>query len=666
MNPLRRAIFTIVPLAILLLPIAVYATDTATSSDTIARNVTIGGLPVGGLTPAEARSVLEAHQADLRASTGTFSVQGQTFELNPLSIGLTVGIDGAIDRAMDVSRSGGVLSNFTTWLRSFGTIEDVPLDIAFSAEAIDKQLDKWEKAAITNPAFEGSIVVVDGVVVAEYPQSGEAIERVGAAMAIEEAMSTLDKSPVVELPIVTSEPTLTREDIDRAVAEMERMIDDDVTLISSEVGVRVSFSPHELAEAARADLSEAGDAMVVSFDEHEVLHVIEPLRDEFERPPVNATYDVDLATNELSVIPGRPGTLIDVEALLAEMKRAALADGIGVFPLVVGAQPAFTTEQAQTYLPDLGLLGEFTTKHPAGQDRVINIQRMARDVDGAVVLPGDDWSINDEVGIRTEEKGYVAAPAIINGVPYCCDNPANIGGGVSQFGTTLFNAVFFSCLEDVEHQPHSLSFSRYPAGREATLGYPKPDVRFRNNTDYPVVIKTSFTSTSITVKMFGNNGGKECTDITYEPEDIVEAEDEFVADTEGKLKPGERVKERNGIDGFLQRVDRLVKYPDGREEVDLKLVWRYRPLSTLYTVHPCEVTGEPVDCPVPLPSVVGMTWGDALAALSDKGFLAAKNLESVDDPAKNDVVLAQKPGRGEYVAPGTTIALTVGSYTGDG
>ncbi|MCL1598981.1 MAG: VanW family protein, partial [Actinomycetia bacterium] len=430
--------------------------------------------------------------------------------------------------------------------------------------------------------------------------------------------------------------------------------------------VRVSFSPHDLEAAVRADISDTGDAMIVSFDEHGVLHVIDPLRDEFERKPVDATYDVDLATNDISVIPGRAGTLIDMEALLIEMKRVALGDGIGAFPLIVGAEPSFTAADAQSYLPSLGLLGEFTTEHPAGQDRVINIQTMARTVDGSVVLPGREWSINDEVGIRTEEKGYVAAPAIINGVPYCCDNPANIGGGVSQFGTTMFNAIFFSCLEDVEHRPHSLRFSRYPSGREATLGFPDPDVRFKNNTDFPVIIKTASQSTSITVKMFGNNGGKKCTDVTYEKEDIVESEEDLVADTEEKLRPGQRVKERNGIDGYLQRVDRVVTYPDGRTETDLKLVWRYRPLSTLYTVHPCEVTGEPVNCPVALPSVTGKAWEDALSALAEQGFLAAKNLKSVDDPTQDNIVLEQKPARGELVRPGTTIALTVGSYTGDG
>ena len=114
-------------------------------------------------------------------------------------------------------------------------------------------------------------------------------------------------------------------------------------------------------------------------------------------------------------------------------------------------------------------------------------------------------------GKRTTAEGYVRAGAIIGGEVYCCDNPANVGGGTSQFATTFYNAVFFGCYEDVEHQPHSLYFSRYPYVREATLGFPAPDVKFRNDSDAPVFIDTSHTGGSITVTFYGNNGGRTCT-----------------------------------------------------------------------------------------------------------------------------------------------------------
>jgi hypothetical protein len=154
------------------------------------------------------------------------------------------------------------------------------------------------------------------------------------------------------------------------------------------------------------------------------------------------------------------------------------------------------------------VIGQFTTYYDCCESRVTNIHLIADAVNGAIVEPGGTWSINDHVGQRTRAKGYVPAGAIIGGELVCCDHPANIGGGTSQFATTLYNAVFFAGLEDVTHTPHSIYFSRYPLGHEATLGWTTPDLEFRNDTDAPVTIEASHTSTSVTVRLIGVSDGR--------------------------------------------------------------------------------------------------------------------------------------------------------------
>lgn len=657
---LRRALFVAVPVAIFLLPLGIYLADQATSQDTIARNVMVSTVPVGGLNEADATIAVAGYEDDLKASTGAFTVNGATFKLSPLEIGLSADVTTAVEAATQARVSGGPVSRFLSWLASFSKAENIPLDVTFDEDSIDQVFDAWETAAVPNPAFNGGVEVVDGVVIPQYPRVGEAIDRQFAHTQLVNEMSRLDKTGVV-VPVVQQSPKLTTADVDAAAAELELMIDSEIQLMSSDVGFRVVFSPAELASAAMAEVSADGAEITATFDPDVVLSILEPRRGEYEIQPIDARIDINTETDAITVIAGRSGTLLDVDGLIEEMKKAALGSGAGSFPLLVGAEPEFTTQEAESFT-SLKPLGGFTTTHPANQDRVINIQKMADEVDGAIVMPGDTWSINGHVGERTEAKGYVAAPAIINGEVYCCDHAANIGGGVSQFGTTLFNAVFFACLEDVDHRPHSLYFTRYPIGREATLGVPGPDVEFRNNTDTPVVIKTAYTDTSITVKMYGDNGGLECTDVTYEPTDIIEYEEELVADTEDELAPGDRRKERSGINGFLIKVDRVVTYPDGSTETDLKLAWRYQPLSEQYTVHPCEVSGEPVNCPVRLPSLSNKTWSEALAELEALGILASRTDVFVDDPSKNGVVIGQDPASGTWVEAGTTIKLTVGIF----
>ena len=154
------------------------------------------------------------------------------------------------------------------------------------------------------------------------------------------------------------------------------------------------------------------------------------------------------------------------------------------------------------------LVSTFTTYYTPGQSRNTNIQLIADATDGAIVAPGATFSLNDHVGQRTIEKGYVRAGAIINGEVYCCDSPINIGGGTSQFATTLYNAIFFGGYEDVYHRPHSIYFSRYPMGREATLGWTGPDVKFRNDTSTSVMIDTSHDRNSVTVDFWGWDEGR--------------------------------------------------------------------------------------------------------------------------------------------------------------
>jgi|GEM_PF-418153 len=143
------------------------------------------------------------------------------------------------------------------------------------------------------------------------------------------------------------------------------------------------------------------------------------------------------------------------------------------------------------------VVGEFTTNHPGGASRVVNIHRIADIVNGAIIEPGDTFSVNDYVGRRTTEKGFVDAGVILEG-----RYESDVGGGVSQFATTLFNAAFFGGLDIPEYQSHSLYISRYPYGREATLWYPVVDLKIHNQTETPVLITTNYTDTSITVRLF--------------------------------------------------------------------------------------------------------------------------------------------------------------------
>jgi vancomycin resistance protein YoaR len=126
-----------------------------------------------------------------------------------------------------------------------------------------------------------------------------------------------------------------------------------------------------------------------------------------------------------------------------------------------------------------------------------------------VVQPGEQLSLNGLVGPRTRAKGYVEAPFISGGML-----STDVGGGVSQFATTMFNAAFFAGVQLDDFRAHSFYISRYPPGREATINYPSIDLAWTNDTDTPLLVRTVTTGTSVTVALYGRDDGRTVTGTT--------------------------------------------------------------------------------------------------------------------------------------------------------
>ncbi len=650
MSRARTVLFAAIPVAVLiLLPLVVYGIDRAVGSGKVGRNVSVAGVDIGGATPEEAAERIAAYEQRLMTAPATFVVESTGFELDPRAVGLEADVEAAVDRALD-QRSHGFLSGFLPWVNSFSDSIDLELDWSLDPDAVEQHLLQWEGRAISNPAYEGAIEIVDGSVVAEYPETGQAIDRTAALATISGVLASPTRQPV-QLTLTEAQPTLTDTDIDEAVATLERMLSRPAVLVDVARGVKFVMDRDRLVEALRIDIvSHSPAAIEISLAEEVVSDYLAAQREELEIPPVNAGFDIDIETDTVSIVPSQQGRAVDPAAATAALLTAATEGLAQRLPYMPGAAPAYSTEDVAAFGP-LGLVSEFTTTMP-GVNRVHNIQLMADTIDGHVVWPGEEFSINEFIGRRTEEGGYLRDGAIIEGEVTCCDKPANIGGGVSQYGTTIYNAIFFGCYEDLDHTPHSLYISRYPEGREATLGYPAPDVRFRNDTEAPVIIRNSYTNSTITVMFYGNNGGRVCT---------AERSDRFnytsartVDEPNPDVEPGTERVVSKGSQGFSVTVTRVVTMPDGRV-IRQPYTHHYRGSLRKIEKHPCDMSAS-VECPIEVPGVVGLDQGSAAAALDAAGFLWA--VKHVTDPENVGIVVGQSLSG--YQPAGSTVTITVG------
>lgn len=278
------------------------------------------------------------------------------------------------------------------------------------------------------------------------------------------------------------------------------------------------------------------------------------------RDPVNSMVEsFDFNTRAFTFTDDIPGARID---------PTEIYDKVGVLldSGTASAEVTFVPEKLLADMTKIELMNSFTkisgfsTNTTSNNNRNTNIKLSAAAINGVTVQPGEIFSFNGATGERTKAKGYKAAPAISGGA-----TSDEIGGGVCQTSSTLFNAVARADLEIVSRSPHAWPSSYIDKGMDATVNWPGLDFKFRNNTDWPVFIVASYANRKVTVEIYGMKL-KDGITIDLESETVKKLPQpsgtEYVINT--SLKPGESKKTVTGRSGSV--VDTYkVYYQAGKE-----------------------------------------------------------------------------------------------------
>ena len=236
--------------------------------------------------------------------------------------------------------------------------------------------------------------------------------------------------------------------------------------------------------------------------EEAVTAQVDELASQWDVQPKNGSISsYDASTDQFVFSDEENGSLIDRDSLkndiLAAMAAADYTAEITASATVV--EPEITRDEARE---NFQRIGTFTTTTTANKDRNENIRLAAAAINGVIVQPGEEFSFNQTTGNRTTEKGYRPAGAYQNGV--LVEEP---GGGVCQVSSTLYNAVVFSGLKTTERHAHSYEPSYVTPGEDAMVsydGYSGPDMKFINNSQTAVGLKTSFSNQKLTISVYGN------------------------------------------------------------------------------------------------------------------------------------------------------------------
>lgn len=146
-------------------------------------------------------------------------------------------------------------------------------------------------------------------------------------------------------------------------------------------------------------------------------------------------------------------------------------------------------------------IGQYVTSfNVQNKTRTNNIKLAANAINNSVIFPGETFSFNKVVGKRTSQKGYLRAPIIIKG-----EISEDIGGGICQVSSTLFNAVDNAGLQIIQRFSHTREVPYIPPGRDATVSWYGPDFVFKNKYKQPILIQAKTLGNKLIIKVYSSD-----------------------------------------------------------------------------------------------------------------------------------------------------------------
>lgn len=513
-----------------------WANHVAGEGEVVAPNVWFAGVDISGLTVEDAAAHVGWREISVLGTPVTIDLGIERFTIAAGEIGFDYLYTDTVEQMVTARHADTAWQEFAYWAKTpFQTItvEDV---ITLDAETARDRLSRSD--LVLEDPVEPSLMGTEGEISVVRGADGLGID-------IEHLIEILADADVtagpVEIEATTTAlpPAVTDSEAQAAADELNALTDSG--MITTVAGVTRHVRAERIRRHLVGEVSEGEMTISLDIDGfHDSIEQLFPGPQGEMQKPVLVVEDGEVRV----VAEGAPPPV----CCTTESVRAAAED------LLDGGAPRYVLETrpndderviAWARGSDvIEKVGEFTTFHACCENRVTNIQTMADAMTGYYMPPGERLSLNEYIGPRTREKGYLPAGAIRGG--HMTDE---VGGGVSQFTTTIFNAAFFAGLDLNEYQSHSVYFSRYPFGREATLSNPWPDLVITNTTDYPILIWPTYDSTSITVTMYSTKH--------IEVEEIAH-----------------RISRRNQC--RHSEIDRERTYPDGRVVVDT-IEANYRP-----------------------------------------------------------------------------------------
>lgn len=295
--------------------------------------------------------------------------------------------------------------------------------------------------------------------------------------------------------------------------------------------------------------------IVFSYDKKPVSNLIAVMEKEINKDAKNASININ---GGFTVVPEQKGTKLQVQQLQSKLD-ADINGKVGSDTNVDAPIEIVNPKITASMLTGINArISTFSTNYGSisGPARANNIAVATKSVNGTILMPGDTFSFNGVVGIRTTARGYQEAPVIIGNKV-----DSGLGGGICQVSTTLYNAVLKGNLKISERSHHTLPSHYVPLGMDATVDYGNLDFKFTNSYSYPLYIQGTTGGGYVTFSIYSNSSltATTCT-VTNEVYATIPSTTNYVDDA--TLLEGQTVVEQPAYTGYKVKVYRKI-YTNG-------------------------------------------------------------------------------------------------------
>ncbi len=569
----------------------------------IVPGIWVWSVPLGGLSPAGARSALEAASLPAQVPVTITGPAGETWPFSLRDLGITLDEEATLEASYAPGHRGRPVAQLEERLRLMVAGLSVAPRWRWEREEARRQLLALAEM-IDVPARDAALVYRAGRFEILPAHVGQRMDVTATLSALAPLLHR-DEGGELPLAVVPVEPRIGDAEAEAARAVAARML-------SAPLVLRLEGEPRQWTVATETLASmlvirPLSRSIQVELEAEGLETLLRPMEAALRVEPVDARFHFDEARGALEVIrPGEAGRELDVGATIARINRVLRAGGHEV-PLAVREVPPRYPDDLTAEA--LGIRELIATGESyfigSSSTRDHNIRVGASRFDGVLIAPGETFSFNEILGEVTLEEGYEPAYVIVGD-----RTVEGVGGGLCQVATTVFRAAFYAGYPIIERWPHAYRVRYYELGGfgpgfDATIYAPQLDFRFVNDRADYLLIQTEVDSSHSRLRFlfYSTADGRTVEQIgptTGDPEPppppIYEYDPSLPA---GTVRQVELAK-----DGLTAVLERIVRDAEGRLLYHDRFVSRFRPWPARYRYGPgfipppdATIIGEPSDAP---------------------------------------------------------------------